>query len=231
MTETGQLTTLHRQWFQTGAQLHEARRWAEAEAVYRLCILAQQPNVPEVYYNLGISLKSQGKLEEAIESFNRALALRPDFPEACNNLGNTLRELERPAPAIEVLRRAVTLRGDYAAAWNNLAVALKCTGQLDESLACLGRAVALRPGHVESHDNYLYSLCFHPRYDAPAIFAQARRWNEQFARPLQKDILPHDNDPSPGRRLRIGYVSGRFPPPLPGLVHPAVAGPPRPQAV
>ena len=38
----------------------------------------------------GNALKDQGKLEEAIASYQQALRLKPDFAEAHNNLGNVL---------------------------------------------------------------------------------------------------------------------------------------------
>ena len=31
---------------------------------------------------MGVTLKDQGKLEEAIEAYNKALAIKPDYAEA-----------------------------------------------------------------------------------------------------------------------------------------------------
>ncbi len=35
---------------------------------------------------MGIALKDQGKLEEAIEAYNKALAIKPDYAEASHNM-------------------------------------------------------------------------------------------------------------------------------------------------
>jgi predicted O-linked N-acetylglucosamine transferase (SPINDLY family) len=43
-----------------------------------------------------------------------------------------------------------------------------------------------------------------------AVYAECRRWAERFTRPLEERAAPHANDPSPGRRLRVGYVSLGF---------------------
>ena len=36
---------------------------------------------------MGVTLKEQGKLDEAIASYNKALAMKPDYAEAYNNMG------------------------------------------------------------------------------------------------------------------------------------------------
>ena len=41
---------------------------------------------------MGNALKDQGKLEEAIEAYNKALAIKPDYAEAYNNMGNALQD-------------------------------------------------------------------------------------------------------------------------------------------
>jgi predicted O-linked N-acetylglucosamine transferase (SPINDLY family) len=51
---------------------------------------------------------------------------------------------------------------------------------------------------------------YHPGMEASAIAEEHRRWNQVHAEPLRPFILPHTNERSPSRRLRIGYVSPDF---------------------
>ncbi|HEY2342930.1 MAG TPA: hypothetical protein VGH90_07875, partial [Chthoniobacteraceae bacterium] len=60
------------------------------------------------------------------------------------------------------------------------------------------------------HSNYVYTICFHPGFDSRAIFEESLEWERRHAAALERSIAPHWNDPTPGRRLRIGYVSPDF---------------------
>ena len=41
-----------------------------------------KPDYAEAYNNMGNALKDQGKIEEAIETYNNALSVKPDYAEA-----------------------------------------------------------------------------------------------------------------------------------------------------
>ena len=51
-------------------------------------VLKVKPRSATMHVNLGIALKKQGKLEEAIEAYNKALAIKPDYAEAHRHLSD-----------------------------------------------------------------------------------------------------------------------------------------------
>ena len=51
----------------------------------------QHPSHANSFNNLGVTLQAQGKLEDAIEAYNKALSLKPGFAETYYNLGNILK--------------------------------------------------------------------------------------------------------------------------------------------
>ncbi len=210
--------------YNLGVALKNQRKLEEAYASFRQA-LTLKPNYAEVLINIGDTLGDMNRPAEAMEAYKRGLSLRPNFPEGWNNMGIMLRQANQPAEAVEAYRRALAQRGNFALAWNNLAGALKDVGQLDESVASYDRGIALAPQHWVMQGGRLCMLHFHPGYDAMAIYRESRQWNDRFARPLAGEIRAHDNERSPDRKLRIGYISPRFPPPLPDAVHVAFAAP------
>ena len=53
---------------------------------------------------MGNALKDQGKLEEAIEAYKKALSLKPDYAEAYSNMGNALKDQGKLDEAIEAYK-------------------------------------------------------------------------------------------------------------------------------
>ena len=120
----------------------------------------------------------QGKLNEAIQSYQEAIAREPNFPEAYNNLGNALREASRPDEAIACytmciqlqfarpqnaqMARALQANPQMAAmqqaqrlgvAYNNLGGILKMQGRAAEAIACYEHVALLQPDSPEAHAN------------------------------------------------------------------------------
>jgi tetratricopeptide (TPR) repeat protein len=69
---------------------------------------------------MGIALQDQGKLEEAIEAYNKALSIKPDYAEAYNNMGVALQDQGKLEEAIEAYTKALSIKPDYAEAHRNL---------------------------------------------------------------------------------------------------------------
>ncbi|MFY9926124.1 MAG: tetratricopeptide repeat protein [Opitutaceae bacterium] len=188
---------------------HRAGDYDGAAALYQQILLAE-PNNAGVHYNLGITYRQLGRLDEAVEENARALALKPDFPEAENNLGILLRSLWRIDEAVEAFQRAVALKPDFAEAWNNLGVTLRNLGRMDDAVGCFERSIGLQPHNASLHSNYLHALHYQPGSDPVALKDEHRRWSERHADALEPLVPEHSNERSPGRRLRIGYVSACF---------------------
>ena len=88
-----------------------------------------------MHYNLGLMLKAQGRLDEAVESYRKALSLKPDYAEAHNNIGNVLKDQGKLDEAIQHYRQAILINPNDAVAYSSLGSVLKDQNRLDEALA------------------------------------------------------------------------------------------------
>jgi predicted O-linked N-acetylglucosamine transferase (SPINDLY family) len=171
--------------------------------------LAAEPNNPQALHLLGVLGGQVGQAEAGIQLIRQAIALKPDFADAYNNLGCALSELDLPDEAMEAFNSALRLRPDDSSARTNLRAAMIQSGLANETIALFKELSPNSPGWLTAHSNYLMALNYISN-DPAAILAEQRRWNELHAKPLRSHIRPHTNDPSTGRRLRIGYVSADF---------------------
>jgi predicted O-linked N-acetylglucosamine transferase (SPINDLY family) len=123
--------------------------------------------------------------------------------------GNAARERGDIDEAIAAYQLALQAQPASAGAANNLANALWDSARQEEAIPLLRRA-AENTDDPAIAGNLLFALNFQPDLSPKQILAEHVRWREHFADPLAARITPPTNDPSPDRRLRIGYVSADF---------------------
>ena len=61
---------------------------------------------------LGAAFKAQGKLEEAIAAYKKALLIKPDYADAHNNIGVALKDQGKPDEAIAAYNKALLIKPD-----------------------------------------------------------------------------------------------------------------------
>jgi len=102
---------------------------------------------------MGVTLQDQGKLEEAIEAYNKSLAIKPDYAEAYYNMGNALKVQGKLEEAIEAYNKVLAIKPDYAEAHHNKGNALKDQGKLEEAIEAYNKALAIKPDYAETYNN------------------------------------------------------------------------------
>jgi superkiller protein 3 len=99
-------------------------------------------NNPDYNHNLGIALAQQGKFEEAIAAYKKALSF-PTYttPEvAYYNMGEAYIRMHKPQEAVESFRAAIQLEPIMVAAYYGLGLALSQAGKRDDAKAAFRRA-------------------------------------------------------------------------------------------
>jgi protein O-GlcNAc transferase len=169
-----------------------------------------RPRFAEAYNTLANVLCDKNLFDEAMNACGRSLELKADYSDAHFTLGRIFRGKKMFDEAADALRRAIALKPNFAQAYDNLGNVLADQGLLDEAVDCYDRAVALAPDNPVPAENRIYSLLFHPGYDAGAILREHLKFDELHSGPLRSFIRAHSNNRDPDRRLRIGYVSPDF---------------------
>jgi tetratricopeptide (TPR) repeat protein len=101
--------------------------------------LVDQSNT--AWFLRGSDLASLGNYAEALESFDRAIALQPNDTAAWVFRAVMLIHLEQYPAALESCNRAIAISPDYAEAWTFRGVALHRLGHYQDAYASYDRAV------------------------------------------------------------------------------------------
>src|SRR5262249_6735276 len=95
--------------------------------------------------NRGVALQALSRFDEALASFDRAIALAPELAEAHSNRGGVLAELKRYEDALASCDRALDLNARSANAFYNRGLALAGLERPEEAIENYGMALAYDP--------------------------------------------------------------------------------------
>jgi serine/threonine-protein kinase len=136
-----------------GLTLQEVKPPERDEAVrFLTAAVALRPDSPGAVSNLGVALADNGRVDEAIACYQKAIALDPKYATPHNNLGAVLCDVKKDYDAaIACFRKAIALDHKYAQALSSLGNALKAKGQVDAALACYRKAIEIDPKYTKAH--------------------------------------------------------------------------------
>ncbi len=112
-------------------------------------MLALAPGHVDALNNRANALRQLGRLQEALESYDKALRLKPDYFELLYNRGVLLRQMKRPDAALANYDAALRLRPDSLDAQLGRARSLGDLGKVEEALAVWRRAQDQAPDSIE----------------------------------------------------------------------------------
>jgi len=133
-------------WQRTLVYKNEEVFWADT--------VARNPNCWMGYNNLGNALLQKGKVDEALEQFQKALEINPYYVDARSNLGAALFQKGQLDDAVAQYKKTLEINPNYAQANYNLGLVLFQKGQLDDAIAHYQKAVKINPYHPEAHNNF-----------------------------------------------------------------------------
>ncbi|QNK03217.1 tetratricopeptide repeat protein [Dyella telluris] len=202
--------TLAASWCNLGQLLAEAGRCNEAVDALRQAI-AHGAVSAHVYHLLGSVLITLGEHAEAEQQLRRTLELDAHHALAALKLADLLRMSNRVDEA-ESYASAVVERHPHWAiahfALGNVAMS-KGIGNPGLAVGHVQHAVQLDPDNLSCRVNLAYLQIFASE-DGHAVLNECRALTAHFEEPFLRTTIAYPNDPTPSRRLRIGYVSPDF---------------------
>jgi protein O-GlcNAc transferase len=136
--------------------------------------LVTQPLSANLWNQLGIVLRHQGRDEEAVAAAQRAIELDSAAAIHWTNLGNAHFQAHDWPAAIAAYQQAIARDSGDANVWNNLASAQVKVGALTEAEQSLLHGLKLSPLHPGLVPNYAFVLCEMDREGEAARWLQDR---------------------------------------------------------
>ena len=136
----------------TALTWHQSAMYTDIETLWRTTI-ERNPKAWMAHDNLGALLFRQGRVNEAILHFRKAVEIDTEQAEPQANLGNALLQNGDLDEAIAQYSSALRVKPNYAEVHYNLGNALLRKGQADEAIAQYEKAIALKPDYANIHNN------------------------------------------------------------------------------
>jgi tetratricopeptide (TPR) repeat protein len=142
--------------FEDGVKAYDSQRktrvvnYSALEAKFQAAA-AEDPNLAEADYNLGVLAEKQGKKDEAIAHYQTALNKKPTLKEAAENLAVIAQNEGRIPEAVRAYESILAAYPDDASARARLAEIYRLSGDHDRAMEMARQALIREPKSLTAH--------------------------------------------------------------------------------
>ena len=136
----------------TACTMGQLRYWQNSGTLFAHTIAVTKNN-DIAYYSLGEYRASQGRLDEAMDDYLKAIQIRPGYDDALNNLGVALAMKGKFGEAIARIQESIRYSPYKADAHYNLGNIFVMQHKLGEAASAYTDALRLKPDYPDAHNN------------------------------------------------------------------------------
>jgi tetratricopeptide (TPR) repeat protein len=150
--------------FLTYLTVQQVSIWKNNFTLWDHVIENQHREVPFAYYHRGLASMAMGRIDRAIDDFNKAIALDPSDYYAYINRGLVYSETGQTGKALEDFDKAIALNPRSFEAYTNKGMAYGKAGLLDRAIEQFSKAIDIKPDSAIAYGNrgLAYSLIGQP---------------------------------------------------------------------
>jgi predicted O-linked N-acetylglucosamine transferase (SPINDLY family) len=171
-------------------------------------LLLKNPERTDIYLALALICRQIHLFDKAKTWLEKILQHKP-HPLIYNELARIYLLSGNSTKAVQYQKIAIKQAPHIAELWADLARILITAGQTNQAIELFKKAIELAPDNTIIHSNLLLYLHCDPNLDPKNIFAEHKAWAKIHTKNI-KAATEFNNDRSPSRPLRIGYISPDF---------------------
>ncbi|MCD4817374.1 MAG: tetratricopeptide repeat protein [Candidatus Cloacimonetes bacterium] len=114
------------------------------------------PNIPNIYFNLGVAYTMIGDNLKAIKAYKTAINKKIKNPKTQFNLGICYDNIKNYDKAVMQYKEAIKLNPDYVQAYYNLGSSLLAKGKYDDAIVAYEKVLEYNPDFMEVYYNIAY---------------------------------------------------------------------------
>ncbi|GAB4304931.1 MAG: hypothetical protein Fur0025_46890 [Oscillatoriaceae cyanobacterium] len=152
---------------------------AAALSWYQALTLEPQAGTAEQYLTVGNAVFQQGKVDEALSCYRRAIELNPNLSQAYHNVGEVLSVIQEWDEAIDAYRQSIEVKPDNAGSHYGLAKALGQLERWEDAVVAYRQVIELNGSSAEIYHQFADALANLQQWEeAASAYRQAIELNQ-----------------------------------------------------
>lgn len=158
----------------------QVQHWRNSITLFERAVKSTSSNYV-AHNRLGVALSNQGKIQEALYHYSKAIQIKPNYATAHYDMAIDLASLGRLSEAVKHFKETIRFNPNHRAAYNNLGIIMARQGDYSHAIAYFSKALQINPYSPDIHNNLGLAFAKHGKLDdAIKHYLKALRLKRDF---------------------------------------------------